>query len=133
LRSDYGEVLQAGELPLHFAAEKGSFYVSHYDHHFPISPPSYGELLRAADHPELEELAGRFDQLKSRADAYLQAREAKAELARLAERADIRQALQRTLEHYDAQQPGGLQRLHALLEIQHYRLASWRTAADDIN
>ncbi|MBY4898612.1 malto-oligosyltrehalose synthase [Cupriavidus sp. AU9028] len=36
----------------------------------------------------------------------------------------------------DAFQPdseGGVQRLHALLEQQHYRLAWWRTAADELN
>ena len=39
----------------------------------------------------------------------------------------------RALEHYHADTPEGLERLHQLLERQHYRLASWRTAADDIN
>jgi malto-oligosyltrehalose synthase len=34
---------------------------------------------------------------------------------------------------YDGRDPQGAARLHALLERQHYRLAWWRTAADEIN
>ncbi|MDX3907896.1 MAG: malto-oligosyltrehalose synthase [Pigmentiphaga sp.] len=34
---------------------------------------------------------------------------------------------------YDASQPEGRVRLHALLERQHYRLAWWRSAAEEIN
>ncbi|WP_132979956.1 malto-oligosyltrehalose synthase [Pigmentiphaga sp. D-2] len=36
-------------------------------------------------------------------------------------------------EAYDATRPEGRARLHALLERQHYRLAWWRTAAEEIN
>ena len=35
--------------------------------------------------------------------------------------------------HHDARTPAGLERLHRLLERQHYRLAHWRTAGDAIN
>lgn len=39
-----------------------------------------------------------------------------------------------TLRHrYDGRTEDGRARLHALLERQHYRLASWRTAGDQIN
>lgn len=34
---------------------------------------------------------------------------------------------------FDTATPGGLERLHALLEQQNYRLAWWRTAADELN
>jgi (1->4)-alpha-D-glucan 1-alpha-D-glucosylmutase len=36
-------------------------------------------------------------------------------------------------EAYDPATPDGRERLHALLERQHYRLAWWRTAGDAIN
>ncbi|MBF3348364.1 malto-oligosyltrehalose synthase, partial [Pseudomonas aeruginosa] len=42
-------------------------------------------------------------------------------------------ALQRTLGELQERHEEARQRLHRLLEAQHYRLASWRTAADDIN
>ena len=44
-----------------------------------------------------------------------------------------RAALQRTLGELQERHEEARQRLHRLLEAQHYRLASWRTAADDIN
>ncbi len=37
------------------------------------------------------------------------------------------------LAAYDPAEPAGRARLHRLLERQHYRLAFWRTAADEIN
>ncbi|MBF2937610.1 malto-oligosyltrehalose synthase, partial [Pseudomonas aeruginosa] len=44
-----------------------------------------------------------------------------------------RAALERTLGKLQERHEEARQRLHRLLEAQHYRLASWRTAADDIN
>ena len=46
LGSDYGVALQDGTLPLRFDAQRGAFYVEHYDHRFPICPMNYGELLK---------------------------------------------------------------------------------------
>ncbi|MCG4455694.1 malto-oligosyltrehalose synthase [Pseudomonas sp. MMS21-TM103] len=133
LRSDYGEMLQAGELPLRFVAARGCFQVEHHEHHFPLDPASYAELLEAAEHPALQALAPRFAALASQAGARQAAVDLKAELARLAEQAPIRQALEAMLGRYDSRSEAGFARLHRLLERQHYRLASWRTAADDIN
>ena len=45
----------------------------------------------------------------------------------------LRAALQRTLGELQERHEEARQRLHRLLEAQHYRPASWRTAADDIN
>ena len=41
--------------------------------------------------------------------------------------------LESALVAFDSRAENGLKRLHLLLERQTYRLASWRTAADDIN
>lgn len=133
LRSDYGEMLQNGEIPLRFDATAGSFQAGHYEHRFPISPPNYAELLGATDHPALRALAARFAALRSDADPRAQAVALRAELAQLAQQKEVAAAIGHALERYDSRQPEGLQRLHALLERQSYRLASWRTAADDIN
>jgi (1->4)-alpha-D-glucan 1-alpha-D-glucosylmutase len=83
LSSDYGTVLQAGDLKLVLDAEHGSFHVEHYQHHFPINPATYGPLLHAADTPELHELAQRFAALDQYPQAYERARQAKAELVQL--------------------------------------------------
>ncbi|MDH4557450.1 malto-oligosyltrehalose synthase [Pseudomonas sp. BN417] len=133
LRSDYGEVLAAGEVPLVFDAEKGSFHARHFEHRFPISPPSYGEILRSCGAPELSALAQGFDRLAGARDARRQAVELQQSLALLARDERHTLALERGLALYRSDSEAGLQRLHRLLERQPYRIASWRTAADDIN
>ncbi|MCF5163248.1 malto-oligosyltrehalose synthase [Pseudomonas congelans] len=133
LSSDYGTVLQAGEIPLRFNAEQGSFYIEHYQHHFPVCPLTYDSLLQAVDHPQLKEMAQRFTALAQFPQAYERARQARAELAELAKDSQVLKGIEQVLAHFDSSKPEGFQRLHQLLERQHYRLASWRTAGDDIN
>ncbi|MBB3104381.1 malto-oligosyltrehalose synthase [Azomonas macrocytogenes] len=133
LGNDYGDVLQQGQITLRLDADTGKLYAEHYEHHFPITPPSYGEILRAADDAQLKSLAQRFDALKTAPAPYSAAQELRAELARLLEDPQTRQALESGLQCYDSTTTEGFKRLHSLLERQHYRLASWRTAADDIN
>jgi (1->4)-alpha-D-glucan 1-alpha-D-glucosylmutase len=132
LGSDYGVALQDGTLPLRFDAQRGAFYVEHYEHHFPICPSSYGELLRSDDEA-LKFLADRFSALSYQTDAYGLAIPLKAELRELASNPTILQCIQDSISQFDSLTPEGFQRLHNLLERQSYRLASWRTAADDIN
>lgn len=131
LGSDYGEALQTGTLTLHFDAEHGAFYVEHYEHRFPICPRDYA-LILGADEP-LRPLAERFSALACQDDAYHEAAWLKQALAERATESDVREAIEQRLGEFDARQPEGFNRLHQLLEEQVYRLASWRTAADDIN
>ena len=132
LGSDYGVALQDGTLPLRFNAQRGSFHVEHYDHHFPICPSSYGELLKTDD-DSLKSLADRFTTLSYQTDAHSLAIPLKAELSELASDPAVLQRIEQNLKAYDSLTPEGFQRLHQLLERQSYRLASWRTAGDDIN
>jgi (1->4)-alpha-D-glucan 1-alpha-D-glucosylmutase len=132
LGSDYGVALQDGTLPLRFDAQHGAFYVEHYDHHFPICPMNYGELLKG-DSAELKSLADRFSALSYQTDAHSLAMPLKDELRVLACDQSVLQVIEQHLKAYDSLTPDGFQRLHQLLERQSYRLASWRTAADDIN
>jgi (1->4)-alpha-D-glucan 1-alpha-D-glucosylmutase len=139
LGSDYGVALQDGTLPIRFDAWHGAFHVEHYDHRFPICPSDYGELLRtdtpleAPQAEQLKALADRFSTLSYQTDAHSLAIPLKAELRDLASDPLIAHALEEHLKRYDTQTAEGFQRLHNLLERQSYRLASWRTAADDIN
>lgn len=139
LGSDYGVALQEGTLNVRFDATQGSFYVEHYEHHFPICPMQYGELLKPAENlpPEpsesLKALAERFTTLNYQTDAHTLARGLQAELRDLSTQPGILAAIEDNLRGYDPTQPQGFERLHQLLERQSYRLASWRTAADDIN
>ncbi|MDN4543712.1 malto-oligosyltrehalose synthase [Pseudomonas sp. C32] len=139
LGSDYGVALQDGTLPIRFDAWHGAFHVEHYDHRFPICPSDYGELLKtdapleAPQAEQLKALADRFSSLSYQTDAHSLAIPLKAELRDLASDPLIARTLEEHLKRYDTQTAEGFQRLHNLLERQSYRLASWRTAADDIN
>ncbi|MGF6127351.1 (1-_4)-alpha-D-glucan 1-alpha-D-glucosylmutase [Pseudomonas frederiksbergensis] len=139
LGSDYGVALQDGTLPLRFDAEHGAFYVEHYDHHFPICPTGYGELLKpneplnAEQTEQLKFLSDRFAALSYQTDAHSLAIPLQEELRELAGDPAILHAIQQQISTYDSLTTEGFQNLHNLLERQSYRLASWRTAADDIN
>jgi len=129
LGSDYGEALQTGTLTLHFDAAHGAFYVEHYQHRFPICPRDYALIL--GNDPLLKPLADRFSALAYQDDAYAEAAWLKQALAERA--TEVMPAIESRLAEFDGRQPEGFKRLHQLLEQQTYRLASWRTAADDIN
>ncbi|WP_434577085.1 malto-oligosyltrehalose synthase [Pseudomonas sp. Z5-35] len=139
LGSDYGVALQEGTLKLHFDATQGSFQVEHYEHRFPICPMQYGELLKPSDNLPAEQvdalkaLGERFTTLNYQNDAHSLARPLQLELRDLAVQPAILNAIENNLSGYDSTGPEGFERLHRLLERQSYRLASWRTAADDIN
>ncbi|MDF9770105.1 (1-_4)-alpha-D-glucan 1-alpha-D-glucosylmutase [Pseudomonas rhodesiae] len=129
LGSDYGEALQSGTLTLHFDADHGTFYVEHYEHRFPICPRDYA-LILGNDEP-LKPLADRFAALAYQDDAYAEAAWLKQALAERA--TEVLPAIEQRLAQFDGREAEGFERLHQLLEQQAYRLASWRTAADDIN
>ncbi|NWA81266.1 malto-oligosyltrehalose synthase [Pseudomonas sp. D2002] len=131
LGSDYGEALQTGTLVLQFDAEHGAFYVEHYEHRFPICPRDYALIFGNDD--LLRPLADRFNALAYQDDAYHEAAWLKQALAERATESDVLHAIEQRLSEFDGRQPEGFARLHHLLEQQTYRLASWRTAADDIN
>jgi (1->4)-alpha-D-glucan 1-alpha-D-glucosylmutase len=144
LRSDYGEVLAAGEVVLHFERESGAFYCNHYDHRFPICPATYDDILRRTDHPQLLALADQFAHILADPDYWQSAQTLRAQLSELASDAQVMQAIDAAIrqyqvipeeltDHCNLLANPQLNNLHELLELQHYRIASWRTAADDIN
>lgn len=155
LEANYGEVLAAGNISLHFERDTGQFYVSHYQHRFPLSPASYNHILQLADHPGLHQLAMEFANLDA-TDGLSHAPGLQQKLSELAFDTRVATALAQALSLFDLELAGtqtrsdgqtstqtaeldisnpdsNLARLHQLLELQAYRLASWRTAADDIN
>ncbi|WP_236235478.1 malto-oligosyltrehalose synthase [Pseudomonas faucium] len=130
LANDYGLVLKNGEMPLQFDAQQGVLQVAHHEHRFPICPVDYGWILSLSPEPALQALAEHFTALSDAAEPLAAAAALHAELARLvADGADLESAL----VAFDSRCENGFKRLHLLLERQTYRLASWRTAADDIN
>ncbi|EMK3529144.1 malto-oligosyltrehalose synthase [Pseudomonas aeruginosa] len=130
LRSDYGEVLAAGEIGLSLDREAGRLLASHGEQRFPLWPGSYPELLEDSGEPRLSDLAGGFRECQQDREAL---REMQRRLAAALAESAPRAALERTLGKLQERHEEARQRLHRLLEAQRYRLASWRTAADDIN
>lgn len=137
LGSDYGQALQEGSLQLQLDDDRCGFHVRHYEHCFPICPADFGELLRLAGPSDaaqaLKPLADSFAALRFSGDAHAQAQPLQQALGQLLQQPALHQAVTAHLQGYDSRHDEGFQRLHHLLEQQSYRLASWRTAADDIN
>ncbi|HET7159107.1 MAG TPA: malto-oligosyltrehalose synthase, partial [Burkholderiales bacterium] len=151
LGDQYGLVLERGELTLGFDPSTGAFSVSYYDHRFPIDPRDYPLVLDAACATLHESAAAALSTLTSAA-RHLPARDElethhkeqrardiaihKRELVRLcAEHEAVSHAIRNATLAINGT-PGeraSFERLHALLERQAYRLASWRVAADEIN
>jgi (1->4)-alpha-D-glucan 1-alpha-D-glucosylmutase len=155
LGDHYGAILDRGELVLECACEAGvaGLHVRYWEQRFPLDPATYPDVLgadldglRAALGGDPDTLA-RFESLLT-AFAKLPPRDSTDDAARV-ERARDRTLHRRTLAELLARSPAlaahvadavrslagadAGERLHALLERQAWRLAFWRTAADEIN
>lgn len=153
LGDHYGRVLEAGALQLRFDADAGQFAVHHWEHRAPIDPRDYPAVLSAVPAPtnaseaslaEMAQLLEAFGRLAPRDTTDVQARESRLRETpvlrqRLADLAKAHEWLQAwitsTLEQLNgnADDPGSVDALDALLSRQAYRLADWRVAGDDIN
>ncbi|WP_432239005.1 malto-oligosyltrehalose synthase [Herbaspirillum robiniae] len=134
LGQSYGEALEAGELPLRFDEQQGEFYVAHYDNRFPLSPYDYATVLETAGSPRLETVIALFRALENGDRPPGQAADAgRQSLRELAQDADGMADIDAALAAFSVAQPHGRDAMHQLLERQHYRLAFWRNAADEIN
>ena len=155
LGDQYGRVLERGELKLVFA--DGRFRIEYFENRFPASPASTAAVLREAlarldgvmdewhpDRMELESIATALERLPNRR---------RTDTGSVAERRREKTVTQRRLSGLYDMSPGvalavdqavqafngtpgegaTLDRLHALLEEQPYRLAFWRVAAEEIN
>jgi (1->4)-alpha-D-glucan 1-alpha-D-glucosylmutase len=136
LGDQYGAALEAAQLQLRFDAVAGEFAIwLPGDHKLPIFPRDYG-LILGTQHETLTVLGRNFARLKTGSDsAFERAAELKADLAQLAgderARATIDTALRRL--NGKAGRAASFVRLDRLIARQHWRVAYWRVAADDIN
>lgn len=134
LGKPYGDALTDGDLSLHFNPEEIRFFVRYYEHHFPINPRYYAEILGHSD-PLLAGHAANF----RAATSHKGRRESKVEDARhlmqdaIESDSQILNRIRERLNHYDPSSSKGRTLLHRLLERQNFRLAWWRTASDEIN
>jgi len=134
LGGSYGQALAQAELKLRFEPAHGGFVLAYFDQRFPLTPLRLGAALRAAGDTG-QEWASRFDAL-AQIETIEAQRKAAAALRKQFANDSARVLLpltQAVLAAHDARDAQGRARLHALLEMQHYRLADWRCAADEIN
>lgn len=140
LGDQYGRVLEAGELVI--GRQGGSFAVRYYEHEAPISPRTLGELLTKAaaraGSEELESLAVAFSRLPhgrrtDRAAVIERHRDKEVLRARLADlcraRPDVSKAIDAEVEALNRDPDA----LDDLLSQQNYRLAYWRTGAEELS
>ena len=121
----YGECMAAGELALVIDTKSGELSVSYFDAHFPICPRDYAYVLRARG-VAATTAALALEGLPTNS------------LAASPLASDVLHELSPSqtssiLHAFASGTPEGQDRLHHLLERQHYRLAWWGTAADEIN
>jgi (1->4)-alpha-D-glucan 1-alpha-D-glucosylmutase len=131
LGQQYGEVLDAGELRWEY--RDGGFALRYYEHCFPLAPPTYALILDGATPESLASFAPLFAALDGVED-HAARREAAASLRRLL--AETEEPNARALvERLDAERTSaaGKALIERLVEIQHWRPASWKVAAEEIN
>ncbi len=136
LGQPYGEVLEAGEIKLEFDAANGRIAAVYYAHRFPIAPQDYARILQAADSTRLVQAIAAFEKIAVADSPTIQQENADAALLmmrELAESSETKADIQAALDRFNAPSPEGMAALHEILETQHYRLAWWRNAAEEIN
>ncbi|WP_144112846.1 malto-oligosyltrehalose synthase [Paraburkholderia sp. BCC1886] len=132
LGASYGEELASGRITMKFAADTGGFYISYGPHVFPVCPTDYAAILQSGDRADLSALAERFQGLTTQPTDQPRAAEARDMLREfVAQHGDG--AIQLALQTYSPDEPASRDRLHRLIERQHFRLAWWRTASDEVN
>jgi (1->4)-alpha-D-glucan 1-alpha-D-glucosylmutase len=132
LGAQYGEELASGRIELKFDARDGRFIVAYGPHVCPVCPTDYAALLQSANRADLDALAAPFQGLTTQPDDQPRAAAARDALRAFVERNGT-DAIDALLEAYAGTDPVPRDRLHRLLERQHYRLAWWRTATDEVN
>jgi len=137
LGDQYGVELDAGKLVLKFDEAEGSFAVWAYDTHaLPICPLHYNRILARA-HPDLEEIADAFSfATEWRPQVVRRAERLKRDLAELVrDNVELRAAVHAAVSRLNGRpgEPDSWNALDALIQDQHWRVAHYRVAGDDIN
>ncbi len=137
LAKQYGVELYDGKLSLKFDADEGSFAVWAYDtHKLPVCPLHYWQILEEAG-PELERLGDSFASITEwHPQMSRRAQHLKQSLAAAArDRPAVRAAIRCAVEQLNGS-PGSKDswtKLNLLIQDQHWRVAHFRVAGDDIN
>jgi (1->4)-alpha-D-glucan 1-alpha-D-glucosylmutase len=133
LGAPYGEELEAGRITLRFDQDTLRFFAGYARHVFPICPADYAAILQAAPDTKLAALAERFAGLTAQPADQPRAADARRALREFVGEPHGARAIAAALGAYAPDTAAGRERLHRLLERQFFRLAWWRTAADEVN
>jgi (1->4)-alpha-D-glucan 1-alpha-D-glucosylmutase len=127
LGEPYGTCLERGDIRLR--CEDGRLEAIYGEHVFPIAFGFYQIVLApiAADLPDMIAVP------HTRGAMRTAAARVQAALRQLTASAAGQAAIAQGLERYAPDTAEGRERLHLLLERQHYRLVWWQAAADEIN
>jgi (1->4)-alpha-D-glucan 1-alpha-D-glucosylmutase len=127
LGEPYGACLEKGDIRLRF--NDGRLEATYGEHVFPIAFGFYQIVLGsiAADIPDLIAVPHTRTGMRSA----VQTGQASLRAFVATDAGSV--AMSQALERYSPATPEGLERLHLLLERQHYRLVWWQAAADEIN
>jgi (1->4)-alpha-D-glucan 1-alpha-D-glucosylmutase len=132
LGAAYGEELIAGRIALRFDADSGRFNIVYGEHECPVCPIDYASILQSADRADLSALAERFTSITTQPTDHPRAAEGRDALREFVQQNGA-SAIEFVLEAYSPNEPVSRDRLHRLIERQHFRLAWWRTASDEVN
>ena len=149
LGEPYGSVLEKGQLKLGRSPD-GGFHVAYFDRHYPISPETYDAILKKValgDGEAASELtaiinatrnlpAARADDADAAAKRGWAKRAIKRRVLSLRDKSDeFRTKLDAVIAAFNGTvgDPKSFNDIHELLALQHYRLAYWSTASDEIN
>ncbi|WP_293779707.1 malto-oligosyltrehalose synthase [uncultured Oxalicibacterium sp.] len=133
LGDQYAQTLRSGDLSLQFDADSGLFYFGYFTHRFPLSPDSTIRVLRHGG-AALKSTASDYAEVHPENDNAFDLHAQRAVMLReLAQTEEGREGIAQALASVDSDIPGGVGRLHRLLERQNYKLTWWRNAAEEIN
>ncbi len=155
LGAQYGDVLERGEMQVEY--EDGTLWLRYFEHRLPINPRQTPLVLRHAV-AGLVETLGEADGAVLEFQSILEGlhnlppytdtdperivvRQREKEVLRnrllrlVGDTPAVAEAIGDAVAHVNgrAGEPASFDQLHGLLEAQPYRLASWRTAVDEIN
>jgi (1->4)-alpha-D-glucan 1-alpha-D-glucosylmutase len=142
LGDQYGAELEAKHIQV--SIEDGRPLIHYYDHTMPVAPRTVHLIFDAEQiPPSLRDLLQQIDQLPPHETTNDDLREQRrAQLAGLLPKlrdvlrsAPMQPVIRHALEIINGIEgdPHSFDRLHTLLDAQPYRLASWRTSAEEIN
>jgi (1->4)-alpha-D-glucan 1-alpha-D-glucosylmutase len=105
LAEPYAQALESGNLELRFDSQRDGFALAYFDGYIPITPQSLGFVLHQGGIDD--DSKALFDLEQDKVTTICQA--------------------------FNTKEANGRENMHQLLEMQHYRLAFWQNASDEIN